>query len=136
MSDCQKNLKIGDLAKLANVEVQTIRYYESLNLMPEPKRTESGYRKYSEEYVEHIRFIKNSQELGFKLEEIQELARLKFSARSSAKNVKDLIKNKIEEVEQEIEDLTELRLRLTKLNSSCSGKMKTKTCPILNTLSV
>ena len=141
MGNCQqsfqeKNLKIGDLAKLANVEVQTIRYYESMDLLPEPTRTESGYRIYSEEYVEHIRFIKNSQELGFRLEDIQGLVKLKFSSKSRGKDVKDLVKAKIAEVEQEIEDLTELRLRLKKLDSTCSGKMKTKSCPILNTLSV
>lgn len=136
MSSCQNNLKIGDIAKLTNVEVQTIRYYEGLDLLPEPKRTESGYRNYNEEYVEHIRFIQNSQELGFSLEEIRELVRLKFSKRSKGKDVKEVIKTKIQEIEQEIEDLTELKLRLAKLNSTCSGKMKTNCCPILNTLSV
>jgi DNA-binding transcriptional MerR regulator len=136
MSNCQKNLKIGELASLANVEVQTIRYYESLDLLPEPKRTDSGYRAYSEEYVEHIRFIKNSQELGFKLEEVKDLVKLKFSKNSKGKDVKELVRTKIEEIETEIEELTELKLRLLKLNSTCSGKMKTDCCPILNTLSV
>jgi Cu(I)-responsive transcriptional regulator len=136
MSKCQKNLKIGDIADLANVEVQTIRYYESIDLLPEPTRTESGYREYNEEYVEHLRFIKNSQELGFKLEEIKELVKLKFSKRSLGKDVKEVIKAKIDEIDQEIEDLTEMKLRLTKLNKSCNGKMKTNCCPIINTLSV
>ena len=107
MGNCQqsfqeKNLKIGDLAKLANVEVQTIRYYESMDLLPEPTRTESGYRIYSEEYVEHIRFIKNSQELGFRLEDIQGLVKLKFSSKSRGKDVKDLVKAKIAEVEAKV----------------------------------
>jgi Cu(I)-responsive transcriptional regulator len=136
MSKCQKNLKIGDIADLANLEVQTIRYYESIGLLPKPTRTESGYREYNEEYVEHLRFIKNSQELGFKLEEIKELVKLKFSKRSLGKDVKDVIKAKIDEIDQEIENLTELKLRLTKLNKTCNGKMKTNCCPIISTLSV
>jgi DNA-binding transcriptional MerR regulator len=136
MQNCQKNLKIGDMAKLANLEVQTIRYYESIELLPEPKRTESGYRKYDEEYLEHLRFIKNSQELGFSLEEIKDLVKHKFSKKSLGKDVKDIIKTKINDIDQEIKELKELKLRLSKLDSSCSGKMKTACCPILNTLSV
>lgn len=136
MSNLQKTLKIGEIAKLANIEVQTIRYYESINLLPEPSRTESGYRNYTEEYVEHLRFIKNSQELGFSLDEIKDLVHHKFSTKSFGKDVKVIIKSKIDEVNQEIQELTELKLRLNKLNGTCSGKMKSSCCPILSTLSV
>lgn len=136
MTKCQKNLKIGDIAKLANLEVQTIRYYESIGLLPEPKRTESGYRNYDEEYLEHLSFIKNSQELGFSLEEIKDLVKHKFSKKSLGKDIKAIINIKIDDIDQEIKELKELKLRLSKLNSSCSGKMKTACCPIINTLSI
>ena len=139
MSKCkekfEKNLKIGDIAKLSNLEVQTIRYYESLDLLPDPKRTESGYRQYDEDYIEHLRFIKNSQDLGFSLDEIKELVKLKFSSKSKGKDVKELVEAKIEAIEEEIEELKSLKTKLSKLNKSCSGKMKTDCCPILNSLS-
>lgn len=135
MQECQKNLKIGDIAKLANIEVQTIRYYESMNLLPEPKRTDSGYRQYDENYIEHLKFIKNSQELGFSLEDIKELVKLKFSIKSKGKDVKDFVEMKINALNEEIEELKSLKSRLIKLNNTCSGKMKTNCCPILNSLS-
>ena len=130
-----KVLKIGELARLADIEVQTIRYYESLALLPEPTRTDSGYRNYNTEYLEHINFIKNCQELGFSLEEISDLVHHKFSKNSKGKDVKEIVQAKIDQVEDEISELIKVKQRLTKLNSSCSGKMKSSCCPIINTLS-
>ena len=135
MPTCQKNLKIGDLAKLADLEVQTIRYYESLGLLPDPQRTESGYRTYDQNYLEHLKLIKNSQDLGFTLEEIKELVKLKFSSISKGKDVKELVEAKIEELDDQINELKDLKTKLAKLNKTCSGKMKTSCCPILNSLS-
>jgi DNA-binding transcriptional MerR regulator len=69
------NLTIGQVAKKAGVNIQTIRYYERRNLLPEPSRGESGYRHYEEETVRHIRFIRNAKELGFSLKEIGRVVR-------------------------------------------------------------
>ena len=68
--------KTGDLAKLADVNAQTLRYYERRRLLPRPKRTESGYRIYEDDSVRRIRFIKRAQDLGFTLAEISELLSL------------------------------------------------------------
>lgn len=72
-----ETLTIGQLAKNAGVNIETIRYYERRGLIPEPPRRESGYRQYSPEFVTRIQFIKRAQELGFSLNEIAELLALR-----------------------------------------------------------
>ena len=69
-------MKIGDLAKRAGVNVQSIRFYEREQLLRQPARTASGYRSYTEHDLEHVVFIKQCQHLGFTLKEIRELADL------------------------------------------------------------
>ena len=70
-------LTIGQVAEAADVNVQTIRYYERRGLFPTPRRTPSGYRQYADEAVARLRFIKHAQELGFSLQEIQDLLGLR-----------------------------------------------------------
>src|SRR6266581_4859338 len=70
-------LTIGQVATAADVNVQTIRYYERRGLVPTPRRTASGYRQYTDDAVARLRFIKHAQELGFSLQEIQELLGLR-----------------------------------------------------------
>lgn len=69
-------MQIGSLAKLAGVNIQTIRFYERERLLPEPERTRSGYRRYAESDLDHVRFIKDWQEMGFSLKEIRQLINL------------------------------------------------------------
>jgi MerR family mercuric resistance operon transcriptional regulator len=130
-----EKLTIGKLAEKAGVNLQTIRYYESLGLLPEPNRTESNYRDYDISYLEHILFIKNSQELGFKLEEIKELVDLKFNKKAIGLDVKKIIKRKILELDTEISKLSLIKEDLEKLDQSCNGKMKTSCCPIMEKIS-
>jgi len=128
------NITISTLCKKLGINVQTVRYYESMGLIPEPERTEAGYRVYDEAYEEHIAFVKNSQRLGFSLEEIAELAQLKFQNKALGKDVKKLIGQKIQQIETEIEELQATKSYLEKLDRSCSGKMKSSCCPILQGL--
>jgi len=126
---------IGQIAEETGLSIQTIRYYESLGLLPAPLRSESGYRKYDEAYLEHINFIKNAKEFGFSLDEMKELVRLKSSNSSLGKEVKDLIKAKMAELAEQIKNLENTYNYLASLNQSCSGKMQSKNCPILKRLS-
>jgi MerR family mercuric resistance operon transcriptional regulator len=130
-----EKLTIGKLAEKAGINLQTIRYYESLGLLPEPSRTESNYRNYHISYLEHILFIQNSQELGFKLEEIKELVDLKFNKKAVGLDVKKIIKRKILELNTEISKLSLIKEDLEKLDQSCNGKMKTSCCPIMEKIS-
>lgn len=127
-------LTISKLAELAGLNVQSIRYYESLGLLPEPERTESQYRQYSENYLQHIAFIKNAQELGFTLEEIKDLVDLRFDCKAIGRDVKQLVREKIQKINCEIDTLKNQKTFLEKLDSSCSGEMSSADCPILNTL--
>ena len=70
----------GQLAKIAEVNIETVRYYERRGLIPKPRRRESGYREYPEETVERIRFIKHAKVLGFSLKEIGELLSLRLDS--------------------------------------------------------
>jgi DNA-binding transcriptional MerR regulator len=70
-------LTIGQVATAANVNIQTIRYYERRGMFAAPRRTASGYRQYTQDAVSRLRFIKHAQELGFSLKEIQELLDLR-----------------------------------------------------------
>ena len=126
---------IGQLAEETGFSIQTIRYYESLGLLPAPDRSDSGYRKYDESYLQHINFIKNAKNMGFSLDEIKELIYLKSSNDALGKDVKHMVKLKMEELAKQIKELENTYSYLASLNQSCSGKMQTKNCPILKQLS-
>lgn len=133
MSDIE--MTIGQLAKKAGINLQTIRYYENLKLIPEPGRSDSGYRKYGEDYLEHIKFVKNAQDLGFTLEEIQKLVELKTNPSAMGNDVKEVLDRKIIEVNEKIDKFNNLKKYLEHLNGSCSGDMATSSCPIIQSLS-
>jgi Zn(II)-responsive transcriptional regulator len=127
-------IKSGDLAKRANVNPETLRYYEREGLLPEPERTESGYRLYVDEDVQRVRFIKRAQELGFSLKEIKELLALKLDASQSASEVKRLAEQKVQDIKAKIQSLQAMKETLEHLTEACSGKGSVDHCPILNCL--
>jgi Hg(II)-responsive transcriptional regulator len=129
-----ENLTIGQLAKRADVNIETVRYYERRGLMPEPPRKESGYRQYSDEMLRRIRFIKHAKELGFSLKEIHELLTLKLDARTSCSEVKKKSETKIADIDAKIKTLQSMKKALVKLTKACGGKGPAKECPILEAL--
>jgi MerR family copper efflux transcriptional regulator len=129
-----KPLKSGELAKQANVNPETLRYYEREGLLSTPQRTENGYRLYSETDVRQVRFIKRAQELGFSLKEIRELLALRLDASQSASEVKQLAQQKIVEIEDKIQSLQAMKATLNDLAQACSGEGSVDHCPILNCL--
>jgi len=130
----RQKFNIGKLAELAGLNIQTIRFYENIGLLPEPSRTKSQYRLYDDEYLDHVNFIKNSQELGFTLEEIKDLVQVKFQDCALGKDVKALVQEKIEKINCQLEALKSQKKFLEKLNSNCNGKMPVDECPILDSL--
>ena len=100
-----EELTVGQLAKKAEINLETIRYYETINLMPNPKRKESRYRIYDLNDLKRILFIKRAKELGFTLKEIRELLDMKVESKSTCGDVKHLAENKILDVQQKIKDL-------------------------------
>lgn len=129
-----ENLTIGQLAKRAHVNIETVRYYERRGLMPEPTRRESGYRQYSQDDVARLQFIKRAKELGFSLEEISELFSLRVDPQTTCGDVKSRAEAKIADIEEKIETLEEMKRALLKLTDRCRGRGPVTECPILEAL--
>src|SRR5688572_18532626 len=90
-----ETLRTGELAARAGVNVQTLRYYERRGLLKEPRRRSSGYRAYPAEAVKLIRFVKQAQELGFTLSEIENLLRLRADQKASCSEVRARAESKL-----------------------------------------
>ncbi|MCH7574416.1 MAG: MerR family transcriptional regulator [Candidatus Marinimicrobia bacterium] len=128
------SLTTGQLAKRANVNVETIRYYERRGIIPEPPRRESGYRQYPDDAVARIQFVKRAQELGFTLKEIQELLNLRVDPETPCAVVKNRTDLKIMDIEEKLRSLKRIKKALNQLAASCSGRGPVGDCPILQAL--
>jgi len=127
-------LSIGQLARAAGVNVETIRFYERKGLIPEPPRRESGYRQYPEAEIHRIKFIKRGKELGFTLREIAELLALRVNPETTCAEVKHQARMKIREIDDKMHALQTMKSALEKLAESCTGAGPISACPILDYL--
>ena len=127
-------MKTGELAATAGVNIQTVRFYERRGILPKPARTSGGYRNYSTDALRLIRFIKRAQELGFTLNEIEELLRLRDSRRASCAVVKAAGQAKMATVEAKIADLRAMKRALAVLLASCERNDRDRQCPMLEAL--
>lgn len=128
------SLTRGQLARAADVGIETIRFYEREGLLAEPPRRRSGYRQYPPEAVARVRFIRRGKELGFTLHEISELLELRVDPDKSCSDVRALAKAKIADVEEKMADLDRIKSALQKLARRCRGKGPTSECPILDAI--
>lgn len=129
-------LTISQVAKLANVNLETVRYYEKRGLIAEPPRTESGYRVFPLEVVGRIKFIKRAKELDFTLVEIQKLLLISDHNDSfTAQEVQQFARQKFDKIEAKIRDLENMKSVLQDLLERCSGKGPICDCPIIQCLS-
>lgn len=127
-------MKIGQLAKQADVNIQTIRFYERKGLVMPAGRTASGHRRYTPESVRRIRFIKHAQEIGFSLREIDELLSLRVDPETTCADVETRTEAKLVEVERKIEKLREMRRALESLVAQCQGSGPVSECAIIEAL--
>jgi MerR family copper efflux transcriptional regulator len=125
---------ISALAKKAGVGIDTVRYYERAGLLSEPTRRPSGYRDYSMDAVEQLRFIRRAKELGFTLEEIGDLMSLTKQRDSGIQGVKASAEAKLKVVEAKIGELQRMRRGLQKLITACPGHGPLEACPIIAAL--
>ena len=129
-----QSLTIGQVAGLADVGVETIRFYERRGLIEEPPRRPSGYRQYPPEAVSRIRFIRSAKELGFSLEEIKELLALRLDPQTTCGDVRDRAEEKLVDIRERIDALDRMRAALERLTAACSGDGSVSECPILEAM--
>jgi Hg(II)-responsive transcriptional regulator len=127
-------MKIGQVAGQAGVRIDTLRYYERRGLLREPERRESGYREYPEEAVRVVRFIKRAQNLGFTLDEIEELLKLRGANGKSRRQVRAVAEAKVKDIDEKVARLQSMRSALRSLIETCNCGRGKPTCPILEAL--
>ncbi len=124
-------MKIGEVAKLSGVGIETIRYYERERLLAEPQRRPSGYRQYDRSVVARLQFIRRTKELGFTLAEIKELLGLRFEANTRCEHVRQRAGQKITDIEEKIRSLQKMKRSLKKVISECESRDSIGDCPLL-----
>ncbi|MCH7943880.1 MAG: MerR family DNA-binding protein [Proteobacteria bacterium] len=128
-------LIIGKAAMKAGVGVETIRFYERKGLIEQPpKPLDTGFRVYPAETVQRIRFIRQAQEIGFSLREIDELLSLRADPAADCAHVRERAAAKLEEVERKIEQLGRIRSALNELIAACPGRGALRECSIMASL--
>ena len=128
--------KIGQLAKLAEVTPDTVRYYEKQGMMDHNVRTEGGYRLYTEQDLQRLRFIRYAKQLGFTLETIAELLSIRVDPEHhTCQESKGIVQARLSEVESRIAELQTMQQALSKLNDACCGTShSSEFCSILGIL--
>ena len=118
-------------AEAAQVNVETLRYYERLGLLPRPPRASNGYRQYDDNALRRLRFIRRAQALGFSLAEVKELLRLEDGIDCGA--AQTLARIKLEHVEWQLAELRKMRSRLKETLVACASGSRVR-CPLIEVL--
>ncbi len=125
---------IGEIARRAEVGIDTVRYYERNDLLPVPERRPSGYREYDESDVQRLNFIRRAKELGFTLAEIRELLVLSTDRERGVRGIKARAQERLTDLDARIREMQRVRRGLQALIDACPGHGKLQTCPILGAL--
>ncbi|HDS9361476.1 TPA: Zn(2+)-responsive transcriptional regulator [Enterobacter cancerogenus] len=128
--------RIGELAKLANVTPDTIRYYEKQQMIDHELRTEGGFRLYTDNDLQRLRFIRYARQLGFTLESIRELLSIRIDPQHhTCQESKSIVQARLDEVEERIQELQAMQRSLQRLNDACCGTAHSSIyCSILEAL--
>jgi len=108
-------VRIGELAQRQGVTTKTIRFYESIGLMPDPSRTASGYRSYEEPDAERLTFIKTAQRLGLSLDDISEIIALRDRGTRPCGYVAEVLDRQVKDLDRRIREMRDLRDELRQL---------------------
>jgi len=127
---------IGQLAKKAHVNVQTIRFYERRGILKPIRREDSGYRKYDDDSLKRLHFIRQAKELGFSLKEIHELLSLRVRSVQTCDRVRAKASEKLEEIRKKIIQLRDLEKTMKELILDCENRQVSDCCPILEKMEV
>ena len=126
-------LRRVDLSRATGCNIETIRYYEKIGILPSPPRGENGYRQYDQAHVDRLRFVMRSRELGFTLDEIRSLLGLVDRGAQSCAEVQAVAQGHLETVRARIKDLQRIEKVLSETVSRCSGR-DVPECPVMDAL--
>lgn len=132
--DAAPRLSIGALSKRTGCNIETIRYYERLTLLPKPARTAGGHRAYSIDHLRRLRFVRRARELGFTLDEVRALLRLSSGSESSCAQVRELAVSHLASVRAKLADLRAMERTLVETVERC-GTSDEPSCPLIEALS-
>lgn len=124
-------MRIGELAKRADCDVETVRFYEREGLLDAPARESNGYRRYAEAHLVQLNFIRHCRSLGIGLPEVRSLRRYQASPELACDGVNALIDRQIARIHQQVESLRLLEGQLHALRDSCRASSKAGDCGIL-----
>ena len=128
-------LAIGKLSQLTGVNIETIRYYERIGVLPAPPRTDSGRRVYGSMEARILAFIRRSRELGFSLDEVRALLRLGGPEKASCREVRRIAAHHLDDIRAKISDLRKLERLLDHTVARCTGTSAPE-CPVLDILDI
>jgi MerR family transcriptional regulator, mercuric resistance operon regulatory protein len=128
-----RGLTIGQLARQTGVNLETIRYYERIGVMPRPDRTRAGHRTYGSNHVGRLTFVRRARELGFGLEDVRTLLTLASSHQTSCAEVKEIATAHLRKVRAKVADLRRLERILAETVRRCRGNASPD-CPVLDML--
>lgn len=114
-------MQIGEVAQRVGVTTKTVRYYESIGLLPPAPRTNSGYRSYGHETVDRLQFIRDAQATGLNLTEIQSILELKDHGERTCEHTRSLLHRQIVDIDEQLERLQETRRELVRLAARADG---------------
>ncbi len=114
-------MKIGELSRATGTNIETIRYYERIGLLPAPARTNANYRSYGDAHRARLRFVRHSRELGFTIDEIRSLLDLSDHPERDCTDADRIASAHLEQVEAKIAQLSALRDELTRIVGRCRG---------------
>ena len=126
-------LTIGALSKHTDCNIETIRYYERIGILPPPPRSAGGFRLYGEDHLKRLAFVRRSRQLGFALEEIRVLLELVDGGDYTCAEVKTLTLDHVAEIRRKIADLRKLEKVLKGMAAQCDGE-EVPACPIIEAL--
>lgn len=111
-------MRIGEVARSVGLETSAIRYYEANGIVPEPARTDAGYRAYGEEEVELLRFVRRLRSLDLPLDDVREIVSLRTDGQAPCTQVRQAISRESTLIDERIEDLVRLRDELARLQAA------------------
>lgn len=126
-------MRIGELSRQSDLPVKTLRYYEELGLIQSQTRTEGGFRQFSPDSLPRLSFIKQAKVLGLSLQEIRHILDIHDQGEMPCREVRHTLQGKIEDIEQRIQELTQLKGQLQKLLAYDEGMSPEQAtiCPII-----